>query len=643
MTPKQAVLSVAPGAPVIPLPPTAWMGAFELLAVQPRTLNGLSRAERDRIVVTAVADAEGYEYPVSRFGDPVWDLASEFEAKNKNKETTRIVWPTDVSQALVDDIKAVLYCALRRGRGYAKPWTGSAVVKAGKDGIRTLRHLASMGIGAFSELRTLHLSDYIADLHRSIKSSSIRCRLTCIDLVWHFPAEVFHPLPEDPWGGLSLPEACGENDDDGPASRTGKTPVIPVSVQRVLFAHCETRLEEAEELLRRRDAGGITESSYELTSLRDAILYLLQITSGMRNSESTGVRNNCWRTEVKNGQQYHWVRTREIKTKRGDVEFLVPPEAIFALQILQRYAEPLQARLAEEGLWLEVLLRDGADEHGKLPNGMKVADAVQRLNRVREIGQHLFLGVTGNSGSDPRGTGSRVDVMSVWACSSQLKTLAKAAGVGWSLANHQCRRTFAFNVANSRLGRMGLIFLKWQLKHASISWTQLYASNPYQDHGLYREMEEELVEARVGLMEGWLRPDVHLAGGAGKKLLQTRAIPVENREALLRHTAEVVTIRSTGHAWCLSGTEGCRGQGLYDPAMCGGCSQAIIDTSLASQWQMIHLDNLRLAAITDCGPAAAQKSERAIKRSAEVLTDLGVPLPTQAQAEEYGSLTRGFR
>lgn len=75
--------------------------------------------------------------------------------------------------------------------------------------------------------------------------------------------------------------------------------------------------------------------------------------------------------------------------------------------------------------------------------------------------------------------------------------------------------------------------------------------------------------------------------------------------------------------------------------MCGGCSQAIIDSSQASQWQMIHLDNLRLAAITDCGPAVAQKSERAIKRSAEVLTDLGVPLPTQAQAEEYYSLTRG--
>ncbi|MFI5444287.1 integrase [Polaromonas sp. UC242_47] len=643
MTPKQKVVSMASGTSVISLPPPVRVRAFELLAVQPRTLVGLSHAERDRIVVTAVADAEGNEYPVSRIGDREWDLSSEFEAKNRSKETTRIVWPVDLPQALVDDVKAVLYCVLRRGRDYAKPWTGSAVVKTAKDCIRTLRHLVSLGIRTFSELRALHISDYIADLHRSIKPTFIRGRLTFIDLVWHFSSEVFYPLSEDPWGGLSLPQACGETDDDGPASRTGKTPVIPVSVQRILFAHCESRLEEAESLFRRRDAGDITESSYELTSLRDAILYLLQICSGMRNSESTGVRNNCWRTEVRNGQQYHWVRTREIKTRRGDVEFLVPPEAISALQVLQRYAEPLQARLAEEGRWLEVFLMDGVNKDGELPNGMTVVDVVQRLNRVREIGQHLFLGLTKNSGSDLRGTGPQVDVMSLGACSAQLKTLAKVAGVEWSLANHQCRRTFAFNVANSRLGRMGLIFLKWQLKHASVSWTQLYASNPYQDHGLYREMEEELVAARVGLMEGWLRPDEHLAGGAGKKLLRTRATPVKNREALLRHTAEVVNIRSTGHAWCLSGTEGCRGQGLYDPTMCGGCSQAVIDTSQASQWQMIHLDNLRLAAITDCGPAVAQKSGRAIKRSAEVLTDLGVPLPTDAQAEEYYALTRGSR
>jgi hypothetical protein len=74
---------------------------------------------------------------------------------------------------------------------------------------------------------------------------------------------------------------------------------------------------------------------------------------------------------------------------------------------------------------------------------------------------------------------------------------------------------------------------------------------------------------------------------------------------------------------------------VYDPTLCGGCSQAVIDRDQACAWQMIHLDNLQLAAITDCGAAAAQKAERAIKRSVQVLHKLGVPLPTVQQARQY--------
>ncbi len=31
------------------------------------------------------------------------------------------------------------------------------------------------------------------------------------------------------------------------------------------------------------------------------------------------------------------------------------------------------------------------------------------------------------------------------------------------------------------MGRTSLVFLKWQLKHSSMSMTQLYASNPLQE------------------------------------------------------------------------------------------------------------------------------------------------------------------
>lgn len=648
-------LGAHPSIDVVKLPIYVRPRAFELLAAQPVSLAGMSQAERDLIVVTAVADERGNEHPVSRFGDRIWNMATEMRAKNKSAVYLCISWPEDVPKAFVDDAKAALYCALRSGP-HGTPWSGSVVVTVGRNVGLTLRHLASLGLRHFGEVRPLHLSDHITEL-RGLKSSaerskpqhqlqpgSIRHRLEIVNLVWNFPMEVFHPLPQHPWGGDTLSRVCGHDDDGGgdPSGRTGKTPVIPRSVQRAIFAHCQARLDEAEALLQARDAGRITASSYDLTAVRDAVLYLTQITSGMRNSESTGITSGCWRSEVRNGVTFHWVHAQEIKTGKGSVDYLVPPETLHALELLQRYAKPLQERLADEGRWLEEQLRQACDEEGRLGNRMTVAEAVDRLNHVREIGRKLFLGLNAKR-SDHLGTGSRVELLSMGACNYQLKTLARAADTDWELANHQCRRTFAYNVANSRLGRMGLVFLKWQLKHTSMSWTQLYASNPYQDLALYREMEEEQIEARIELMEGWMQPDAPLSGGAGRKLMQTRATPVRDLRELLMHTAETVEIRSTGHAWCLSGTRGCHGQGVYEPTKCAGCSQAIIDSDQAATWQVIHLDNLRLAAITDCGPAVTQKAERAIRRSAQVLEDLGVPLPAPEQAQQYQAQTRGVR
>lgn len=160
----------------------------------------------------------------------------------------------------------------------------------------------------------------------------------------------------------------------------------------------------------------------KLTAVRDAGLYMLQITSGMRNSESTGVVSGCWRTEVRQGVPFHWVRTREIKTTRGtEVEFLVPAEATRALEILQRYAQPLQSRLADEPRWLARLLARGPSFAGKLENGMTVPQAVKRLNHVREIGGHLFLSARSSSASDHLGTGSRVEVLRTGAMNSAVR------------------------------------------------------------------------------------------------------------------------------------------------------------------------------------------------------------------------------
>lgn len=618
----------------------ATLKAFELLAQQPVSLIGLTPAQRNAVVVTAVADDAGDEHVLSRFGDAVWDLSPEIAAKNRSESEKRIRWPLDVPRALLDDAKAALYCALRQGQRDAN-WSSSSAATVGNKVDGTLRHFGSLGLEKFSQVRSLYVIDHISELKKSIGASAIIDRLRILDLVCSFEKEMIHPLPEHPFAGKALWDAGGGRlDQGGPVGKTGKTPVIPPSIQKSLWEQCESILAGSEAVFEARDAGKIEVTSDSLISIRDAVLYQLQITSGMRNSESAGVTNGCWRVEqrtLRDGRKvlFHWVRTKEIKTSGGkEMDYLVPGELFASLEILQRYADPLQQRLAEEAKWLEAVLSDGTDPKGHLSNGMTIAEAVQRLNHVREIGQSMFLGISRRA-SDGLGSGARVEVLCSRSCVKALKRLTKGAGLKWDIANHQCRRTFAWNVANSRLGRMGLVFIKWQFKHASISWTQLYAANPRQDQALYQEFGDAMWESKVELIEAWQQADTRLSGGAGKKLMQTRATPVRDFKQLLAATAESVNLRSTGHAWCMSGTQGCQGQGIYDPTMCGGCSQAIIDESQSSRWQMIHLDNLRLAAITDCGPAVEAKAKKAVKMSTQVLADLGVALPTAEQSKSY--------
>lgn len=628
------------GALVVHLPARAAPKAFELLAQQPASLIGLTQEQRDNVVVSAVADEGGGDHVLSLFGDEAWDFAPEVKAKNKTAREKRIDWPTDVPKALLNDAKAALYCALRQGRN-GMDWSASSATTVGKGGVRTLRYLASLGFENFSQVRSLHIIDYIAKLKKSITAMSSYQLLANLDQVREFHTEMFYPLTEHPFGGKALYEAVGaQQQRGGQVGRVGVTPVIPPSVQKRLWEHCEAVLATATKRFNERDQGLIEAASQRLTVLRDAVLYRLQITSGMRNSESVGLTNGCWRSEertLRDGRRvtYHWVRTREIKTTGGEErDYLIPGELFASLEVLQRYAEPLQRRLADEARWLEMVIAAVGDADARIPNEMTVVEAVQRLNHVREIGQYLFLTLN-RVASDHLGTGARVEVLSAQRSGDALQRLSRAAGVDWELANHQCRRTFAWNVANSRMGRMGLVFLKWQLKHASISWTQLYAANPRQDQALYQEFSDAMRESKVELIASWQAADARLSGVAGKKLMQTRATAVKNFQQLLESTADSVNLRSTGHAWCMSGIQGCHGQGIYDPSLCGGCSRAIIDESQSSRWQMIHLDNLRLAAITDCGPAVEAKAKRSVEMSTQVLVDLGVALPTAEQAKTY--------
>lgn len=598
--------------------------AYDVLASQPITSAGLSADERDQIVISAVADAQGNEHVLSRFGDASWDLRPFYEQSNVPNCHKVIDWPEDCPPAMVKDCKAVLYAWFKRGLAGSKPPVARGIFSAAlASAIPAMRWLKKLGVERFDQVRPIHISNFLhlSKVEMKLRSLTVYNRMRIFEFLWVFRQDTLHPLQQFPWGDSNLFRVAGVSAAkkvEAAGGRAGRTPIIPHEVQARIFNYCETVLARAPMVLRDRDRRRWGERDPELVEVRDAALYVLSIASGMRNEEAIGVEADSWRKEVKDGVEYHWVATVEHKTLKGKVEYLVPALTIAALEVLCEYAKPLQDRLAAEIKLLESGLTD-------LPERERLI----RIEKAKRDSNKLFLCLaSGGSGK----TECRIDALSGAGSAKAFRRLAVAAGVDWHLLPHQCRRTYARTIVESRMGRASLVFLKWQFKHTSMSMTQLYASNPLQDAAIFDEILQEMTYFKMDLIESWLeeRP---LAGGAGREITRLRAIPINNRTELLSQTASQVHIRATGHGWCLAEEKGCGGAGLYEATRCGSCKSSVIDESFLTTWRGIYDQQRELLAIADAGPAVQQRAENDLRIATQVMKDLGVipstTLPTQ--------------
>lgn len=585
--------------------------AFDLLAAQPITAAGLTADQRDLIVVSAVADSLGSEHVLSYFGDASWDLRPFYHQSNVSDCHKVIEWPADCPPAMVKDCKAVLYAWFKRGLpGSKAPVARGIFSVALASAIPVMRWLKQIGIERFDEVRPLHVSNFfhLSKVEMGLRAKTVYNRLRTFDLLWLFRSETLYPLQQSPWGNSTIWRYTGINAErraEAFGGRAGRTAIIPQDVQAAIFTYSENVLKRAPEILKNRHRSKWGERDTHLIQIRDAALYILSITSGMRNEEAIGVETGSWRKEIKNSIEYHWVGTVEHKTLKGKVEYLVPAVTIDALEVMREYAKPLQEKLAAE----IKLLESGTTT-------LSEKERLIRLEKANRDSKKLFLCIAA-------GPNSRIDALSSPGARKAFQRLARAAGVDWDLQPHQCRRTYSRMVVESKMGRASLVFLKWQLKHSSISMTQLYASNPLQDAAIFDEILQETAYFKMDLIESWLE-DRPLTGGAGREISRLRAIPIANRAHLLAQTATQVHIRATGHGWCLAEEKGCGGAGLYEATRCAGCKSSVIDESFLATWRGILDQQKELLAIADAGPAVQQRALRELRVASQVITDLGV-------------------
>jgi len=100
---------------------------------------------------------------------------------------------------------------------------------------------------------------------------------------------------------------------------------------------------------------------------------------------------------------------------------------------------------------------------------------------------------------------------------------------------------------------------------------------------------------------------------------------VATRKKLIEDTADIVSIRATGHGWCLASDVGCGGQGLYEPTRCRECRNGVVDESHVPVCKNIlaHQRELLVTA-DDCGPSGRRRIERDLAEAEAVLREFGI-------------------
>lgn len=576
---------------------------------------------------------------LSRFGDDAWDFSPHIKRANKGA-TKRLHWHIRNLQAsLVESCKVATLAYWKFGAHKSKKRPEATTVASFARHLLTFSEwLQARSIMSFNQIDQDTATAYAAWIRhpeRGLKASTQDQRLALLETLFALSDRLEDGLRCHPWPGQSSTTLSGRYKH----TRVSGTEIIPLPITQSLFQKAERLFERAEKLLDAREkmqevaaeAAGLHPTVigvkkrkmlaelgfkyefgrgfiHELIELSTACFVVIGMFSGMRSHELSSIEVNAYYETEEDGEVYGWLKGESHKTFEGQTEWMVPPIVGRAVEIQTRIAEPMRALMLEEGREIQDVL-GGA---GLLEDERK--NLVTRAAQIKADSKRIFLG-KGKAG---------IACISSEGWMGRLKTFAKE--FSWNLHSHQLRRTFAVFVAQNAMG--DLRYLRHHFKHWSLDMTLLYARNEKQDHELYDEMLAEIKERKVSVVEHWLDDSTSLSGGRAKNVLEYRqqreVKTLKDRRALAAVLSNQVSVRSTGHSWCLSdGWGSCGGRGLYEMTSCGGCGEGLVDDSQKDVWHNLHLQQRELLSLDDIGPGGRSRVLRDIQRVEKVLSDLG--------------------
>lgn len=611
------------------------------VTVQPSDVRRLSESECNALIITAT-QVDRHWIIISRYGDDIWQLdgfSSNVQANQKLLDFDR------VPPAFRSVMKAMLYRYLRRGRvGSARP-KGAVVRSVFSNAMPFLRYLEGLKFDHLSAVTPLVCTTYVAACKAHLQTNrskgkplsprGLEARFSAVEALHELSQYTDDRMSQPPWPETSAKAMAGQL--RGSITQGAKTQLIPDDVFCILFNRAYEQIERGQQLLDLRDAldatalyrkgqtkdsisrakashlnalgweGSLRTFNSTLTELRTACYIVLASTSGCRNHELANVQSGAHhRTHDSEGTIYHWMRSKSDKTDAGIHDWMIPEVAVRALRLMERWCMPYQAMISAE-----IMQRRRVNVHDP-----QIAEAQKHRHS-------LFLGVYANEGNQVR-------TLSGTTWDLKLKIFAKNCGLDWKLASHQFRRKFANYAAHSRFG--DLRYLKEHYAHWTLDMSLGYAMDDtwgqHLDLELYADIQGELEGIKLGVVDTWIG-DAPLAGGYGSAIKQWQREPqnlliFKDHASMLKSISESTAIRSNGHAWCTADSDGCVGNTLERTRCGGGCHNAVIGLSHAPIYQRLYDDLKGLLHCPDIGEGGRQRVERDLKRSRDVLAELGM-------------------
>ncbi len=637
---------------------------MSLHLLNPQPINGFSPKKKASLPVSIAIQPNGTPIVVSRYEDDTWDFYPYIPQENLKYSNKVINWSlslpdgrklTDPEHSrLLESTKDFIWSL------FSDPLEGNKRPKMttliGKFSYiqPLLRWMVSLGLNQFAQLDGQTLN-YVTIARRgvngnpNVNDTTLRDRLIIVEYIFIQRNKLKDALQVHPWPHETAQSLSGVK--RGGVNRKPTTKVIPDSIASKLAVAAleyvqnrsanildaiqaasivtddkacigkQAKVDARTLLARKAGYKGMLELKTEVIRLRTACYIIINMFTGIRDSEMMSLAENCIThgRSLDNTIDVIWLHGTIYKTGIRAKKWLVPPIVEEAVDVLTHLTAKMRNQLHHEETELEELIASQTSE-------LDQAKKLKRLNTVRNQKNKLFLSNAtkfGNSISVLSGTKINVDLKRFCATLD----IRGDNGRPYLLHTHQFRRTYAQLIARAELG--DLLVLRDHFGHWSIDMTTYYADGGADEYEVDTELLEmvskEKMDRQIEIMGNYLGSDTPLANGDHwMKIWRSSVQTAANKEELIKEYAGTITLNGTGHSWCVGNARGtgCGGLCIFEAQMCVDCNYGIIGQEHRPVWEGIRNQQLEALALDDMGPGGHARAKEILESAEKVLNRL---------------------